>query len=534
MRRFTQLFFELDATNRTNEKVAALHRYFSEAPPRDAAWGLFFLSGARIARAVNTPLLRMWVSEETEIAPWLVDECYAAVGDLAEALALLLPENPNGTDEPLHVVAEQRIMRIAAVPESEKRKIVVETWAAMDSSQRLVWHKLISGAWRVGVARTLVVRALAGVAGIEPGIMAHRLMGTWRPTEEDYLRLMSGETVTADPSQPYPFYLAYPMDFDPAELGDVHEFQAEWKWDGIRSQFIHRGEHVLIWSRGEDLITDRFPEIAAIGPLLPDGTVLDGEIVAWRDNRPGPFQHLQRRITRKVVDNKIMREVPVAFLAYDIMEANGEDIRHTSMDQRRAMLEEIAAGLGENDIFHLSPVQAAEGWSDLARLRETSRENYAEGLMLKRRSAPYGVGRVRGDWWKWKIDPYTLDAVLIYAQRGSGKRAELYTDYTFGVWHEGELVTIAKAYSGLTDREIREVDAFIRRNTLERWGPVRQVKPVLVFELGFEGLQHSTRNKSKIAVRFPRILRWRQDKPAEEADDLETVRRMLDVAEAGK
>lgn len=534
MRRFTKLFFEQDATNRTNEKLAALHRYFSEAPPRDAAWGLFFLSGAKIARAVNTPLLRMWVSEETGFPPWLVDESYDAVGDLAESLALLLPDNPHGTDEPLHRVAEERIMRIAAVPESEKRAIVVQTWAEMDSSQRLVWHKLITGAWRVGVARTLVVRALAGVAKVEPSIMAHRLMGHWRPTEEDYLRLMSGETVSADPSRPYPFYLAYPLDMPPQELGDVHEFQAEWKWDGIRSQLIHRGEHVLIWSRGEDLITDRFPEIAAIGPLLPDGTVLDGEIVAWRDGRPGPFQHLQRRITRKAVDAKIMREVPVAFLAYDIMEANGEDIRHVNMEQRRAMLEEIAMGLGDCEAFHLSPVQHAEGWSDLASLRETSRENFAEGLMLKRRSAPYGVGRVRGDWWKWKIDPYTLDAVLIYAQRGNGKRAELYTDYTFGVWDGEELVTIAKAYSGLTDREIREVDAFIRRNTLERFGPVRQVKPVLVFELGFEGLQHSTRNKSKIAVRFPRILRWRHDKPAEEADTLETVKRMLEIAEAGK
>lgn len=530
MKRFTQLYYELDETNRTNEKLAALHRYFSEVPARDAAWGLFFLSQGKIARAVNSPLLRQWVSEETGYAPWLVEESYGAVGDLAETLALLLPETGTGTDEPLHRIVEERIVPMAALPESAKRDFVVRSWHEMDPPQRLVFHKLIMGSFRVGVAKTLVVKALAAVAGVEPPVMAHRLMGTWRPTEEDYLRLMSGESVGADPSKPYPFYLAYPLDGEPVELGPVQEWQAEWKWDGIRAQLIRRGDHVLIWSRGEDLITDRFPEIAALGPLLPDGTVLDGEIVAWRHERPAAFQDLQRRITRKTLTPKILQEVPVMFIAYDLLEADGIDLRHATMDQRRAMLEEILVRLETGAPVRVSPMLTPEAWSDLAALRQESRENFAEGIMLKRKESPYRSGRIRGDWWKWKIEPYTIDAVLTYAQRGHGRRASLYTDYTFGLWHEGDLVTVAKAYSGLTDKEIKEVDAWIRRNTVERFGPVRQVKPVLVFELGFEGIQHNPRNKSKVAVRFPRMLRWRHDKPAEEADSLETLRALLNGA----
>lgn len=574
MQRFTQLYFELDETNRTSEKVAALHRYFSEVPARDAAWALFFLTGQKLKRAVSSPQLRHWSAEEAGLPAWLFEECYEAVGDLAETAALLMPEAPEAGAHtaPLHQLVEERLVPLRSLPESERRGILVETWNRMDQRQRFVWNKLITGEFRVGVARTLVVRALAGVAGVDPAAMAHRLMGDWRPTEDEFARIMSGEAGANDPRRPYPFYLAYPLELPPppdssfpgrgmelkllsaqlrAQLGEVEQWQAEWKWDGIRAQLIRRGGHVLIWSRGEELITDRFPELAQAGLLLPDGTVLDGEILAWLGGRPMRFGDLQKRITVKTVSRKLLAEVPAAFMAYDVLESGGQDIRPRPLSERRTILENLiinlyapaddaAAAEGLNlriessDLpLKLSPVLYAESWSDLAMLRAESRENDAEGLMLKRITSPYQVGRVRGDWWKWKIDPFTIDAVLIYAQPGHGRRASLFTDYTFGLWRGDELVPVAKAYSGLTDAEIRDLDAWIRSNTLERFGPVRTVRPELVFEIAFEGIQPSTRHKSGVAVRFPRILRQRHDKPAEEADTLETLRAMAGLPDQG-
>jgi len=532
MRQFTKLFLELDSTTRTGEKVRALEAYFAAAPPRDAAWALHFLIGRKVKRAVNTRLLRDWLAADTGLPLWLVEESYDAVGDLAETLALLLPDSGGDTDMPLHRLVEVRVLPLPQLSAEVQQALVTQTWRELDARQRLVWHKLIMGEFRVGVARTLVARAVAHVAGVEPAVMAHRLMGHWQPDEEDFHRLMHGSDGNGDVGRPYPFFLAHPLEGPPSQLGELADWQAEWKWDGIRAQLIRRQGEVMIWSRGEELITDRFPEALEVGRLLADGTVLDGEILAWRGDRPLPFAVLQRRIGRKTVSQKLRAEAPTVFMAYDVLEHDGRDIRALPMTERRTLLESIAGRVHRDFPLRLSPIVDANSWSEIEQLQLSARERDVEGLMLKRRSSTYGVGRPRGDWWKWKVSPLSIDAVLIYAQRGHGRRASLYTDYTFGVWDDGQLVPIAKAYSGLTDDEIHEVDRFVRRNTRDRFGPVRVVEPQLVFELHFEGIQVSKRHKAGLAVRFPRMARWRHDKKPPDADTLDTLRAMAETAEA--
>lgn len=533
MQRFTQLFDELDGTTRTNEKVAALVSYFAEAPPADAAWALYFLTGRTLRRVISTRLLREFIAEYASLPLWLVEESYDAVGDLAEALALLAPDVTTNVAPPLHEVVAQRVAPLRGMTPEQQRQLVLETWRLFDTKQRLVWHKLITGEFRIGVAQTLVVRALAQVAGLPAPIMAHRLMGAWEPTVADYLRLTGDaeSNPAASPGQPYPFYLAYPLESPLESLGTIEDWQIEWKWDGIRAQLLRRAGQTLIWSRGEDLMTDRFPELRAAAEHLPEGVVLDGEILAWRDDRPLSFGIMQRRIGRKQITAKVLAEAPAVFMGYDLLELAGRDLRPEPLATRRMELEKLFQA-ADDPWLRLSPLVVAESWDELRQLHLEARERAVEGFMIKRRSAPYGVGRQRGDWWKWKVDPYNIDAVLIYAQSGHGRRASLYSDYTFGVWQDGELVPVAKAYSGLTDAEIREVDAFIRRNTLSRFGPVRVVKPELVFELAFEGIQASTRHKAGIALRFPRMARQRTDKRPEDANTLADLQAMLSTAQS--
>lgn len=532
MKAFVNLFSALDATNKTNEKIEAMVNYFTSAPPEDAAWGIFFLSGRKPKAVVQVPKLCMWAIEAADIPGWLFEECYEAVGDIGETMALVLPRTKSATTLPLHKMVE-RLYSLKRAPEDRQRQTVMDTWSEMDTIERFVWNKLLTGQFRVGVSQQLVARALAQVSGISVEVISHRLMGNWEPTAEFYTALLSHETEDADISRPYPFSLAYALDADPETLGPVTEWSAEWKWDGIRAQLIKREDQTFIWSRGEDLITDRFPELVEAANFMPNGTVIDGEILSWR-NGVLDFGELQQRIGRKIVSAKLMQEVPVVLMAYDLLEHEGRDVRDQSFAWRRLTLENLLATNFHAGRFRLSPVLTALSWTELKVSRAESRAHNVEGLVLKRLDSPYRVGRQKGDWWKWKIEPYTVDAVLIYAQRGTGKRASLYTDYTFGVWNNGQLVPFAKAYSGLTDEEIAQVDAFVRRNTLDKFGPVRVVKPELVFELGFEGIQKSTRHKSGIAVRFPRILKWRTDKPPAEADTLDTIKSMLDAPADGE
>ncbi|WP_254509745.1 ATP-dependent DNA ligase [Anatilimnocola floriformis] len=525
MQRFAECYRRLDETTKTNRKIAAMREYFAAAAPADAAWAVFFLCGQKPKRLILIRNLAQWATELAEIPEWLFLECYEAVGDLAETIALLLPPPSNPAPRPLHEWMENVLLPLAKMPEVEQREVLRRAWSELAPEERFVFNKLVTGSFRVGVSQGLVVRALAEVAGLSPAVIAHRLMGTWQPTAAFFQQLLAPDTGAADRSRPYPFCLAHPLQIDPQELGPVENWSAEWKWDGIRAQLIRRGGETYLWSRGEEPILERFPEIEAAAAALPEGTVLDGEILAWRDDVL-PFAELQKRIGRKTVGKKLLTDVPVRLVVFDLLEEGNVDLRSQPFQERRARLDALLPS-GKSKVFMPSPIIIASGWDELARLRESSRTRQVEGLMLKRLDSPYEVGRVTGSWWKWKIEPYSCDAVLIYAQRGSGRRASLYTDYTFAAWQDGQLVPFAKAYSGLSDEEIREVDRFVRQNTIEKFGPVRSVKPELVFELAFEGIQVSSRHKSGLAVRFPRIARWRRDKQPADADTLEMIRGLL-------
>jgi DNA ligase-1 len=526
MKRFAALYSALDRTTRSHAKVQALAAYLSAAPPEDAVWAVSLLMGRKPRQAVPAGRLRRWAAEEAGVPDWLFAAAYDVVGDLAETITLILEPGSEPGERPLHRWIEEVLLPLRALPEAEQRRVVTEAWRALGTGPRLVLNKLITGGFRVGVSQKLVTRALARLGGVPEAVIAHRLMGAWRPDPRFWEHLFAAGTEDAAIGRPYPFFLAYPLDTAPEELGEAAQWQVEWKWDGIRAQVIRRGGELFIWSRGEELVTEKFPEIAAAGRTLPEGSVLDGEILPWQSERPLPFAALQRRIGRKHLTPAILRAAPAVLMAYDLLEREGRDLRGHEFSRRRAALEEILEPM-RNPVLRLSPRLAAAAWPEVAALREEARRRGVEGVMVKRLASVYGVGRRRGDWWKWKVDPFRVDAVLTYAQRGHGKRAGLYTDYTFSVWDDERLVPFAKAYSGLTDAEIREVDRFIRRNSLERFGPVRAVTPELVFEIAFEEIRPSPRHRSGVAVRFPRIARRRPDKRAAEADTLATLQALL-------
>lgn len=545
MKAFADLYAQLDATTSSNAKLGALVTYLRSAPDADAAWAVYFLAGGKPRQLVPVRVLASFAQAASGLPEWLFDECYQAVGDLAETIALVLPDADHTDDASLAEWMETRLLPLRGQPPEIVLPQLTALCRGLPLHARLVLMKLITGAFRVGVSKLLVTRALAEVGGTDPKHVAQRLMGytdiAQAPTAQRYRALLADASVDGAALQtghPYPFFLAHPLQADvqafETMLGPPAHWQVEWKWDGIRAQLVRRADDVWLWSRGEELITDRFPELSAMAQTLPAGTVLDGEIVVWREGRVQPFALLQQRIGRKTLNARVLRDAPAVLLAYDLLEWQGHDWRERPQGERRAQLERVVAE-HVHPALELSPLLEGADWHHLARQREASRELGVEGLMLKRRDARYGVGRTKdvGVWWKWKIDPFSVDAVLIYAQRGHGRRASLYTDYTFAVWDappdapERKLVPFAKAYSGLSDAEIRQVDAAIRKTTLETFGPVRSVAPTMVFELGFEGIARSSRHKSGIAVRFPRMLRWRHDKPVAEADTLQTLESLL-------
>jgi DNA ligase-1 len=552
MKAFAELYARLDATTSSNAKLQAMQEYFAEAPPADAAWAVYFLAGGRPRQIVPTRVLRELATQLSGLSDWLFEESYQTVGDLAETIALLLPDSQHVSDQGLAWWLEEQLLPLRGLPPAELAERLPPLWAQLDRESLMVSLKLLTGAFRVGVSKLLVTRALAGLAQIDAKRVAQRLVGytdlSHRPTAQRYLALIAAESEDEHAQrggQPYPFFLAHPLQLPleqfEAQLGPASDWLVEWKWDGIRAQLVKRDGRLWLWSRGEELITERFPELHDLAEALPDGTVIDGELVAWKEPATDsetvfgiqPFALLQQRIGRKTLSKKLLEDVPAALLAYDLLEWRGEDWRSRPQDERRARLELLVAEVGDGRL-QLSPQLTGSDWQDFARQREASRELGVEGMMLKRRDSLYGVGRTRdlGLWWKWKIDPFSVDAVLIYAQRGHGRRASLYSDYTFAVWDDstpGErvLVPFAKAYSGLTDEEMRKVDAIIRKTTVEKFGPVRSVTPTLVFELGFEGIALSKRHKSGVAVRFPRMLRWRTDKQVEDADTLATLQGLL-------
>lgn len=552
MKAFAHLYEALDSTTSTNGKVEAMVDYFKTASPADAAWAVFFLSGQRIKRLISSRMLALWFEEAAGIPDWLFRESYMSVGDTAETIALLndtwresllvapqevttldvkteaqhhAEQAVKGEDESLSDWMESKIKTLEVMDDQSRKQVIVDWWRTLDQRQVFMVNKLLSGSFRVGVSQRLLVRALAEIAGLDSAIMAHRLMGHWQPTAVFYEQLIATETTTMDISKPYPFFLAYPVEQAVENLGPIEDWLLEWKWDGIRAQCVYREGEVFLWSRGEELLAGRFPELEEAAARLPGGTVLDGEILAFSGELPLPFSVLQTRIGRKKITPKVMTDAPVVFMAYDILEFDGEDVRALPLSERKALLDKALWSAAFP--FIPSPAIHAESWGSAEMLRQEARQRQVEGFVIKRFSSPYQSGRKKGDWWKWKIDPLTIDAVLIYAQAGTGRRANFFTDYTFAVWRDDLLVPVAKAYSGLSNEEIERLDRWIRMHTKEKFGPVRSVEPLHVFELGFEGISESKRHKSGVALRFPRILRWRKDKPVAEADTLDTLKGLL-------
>jgi DNA ligase 1 len=561
MKRFAALYAELDATTATNAKVDALTRYFRDAHEEDAAWAVYFLAGGKPRQIVPTSLMHALACERAGIDPWLFDVSYEAVGDFAETVAHVLPPPGGSSDLGLAAWVTERLLPLRGADPATQRTRIAQYWDELGRNERFVMNKLITGEFRVGVSKLLVQRALAAAFDVDPKRVAQRMMGytdaRGTPGVARFRALVSASEADGNTGQPYPFFLAHPLDVPEAQLdarlGSTGDWIVEWKYDGIRAQVVKREGQVWIWSRGEELVTERFPEIASAAATLTDGTVLDGEIVAWKDERLAPFALLQQRIGRKALTASVLAQAPVAYIAYDLLELEGSDLRERALGERRELL---ASTIARHPRIHLSPIEIANDWTGFARLRAMSRARGVEGFMLKHRQSRYGIGRRKDEegaaWWKWKVEPYAVDAVLVYAQPGSGRRASLYTDYTFAVWNRaprdaeeaqaslaamsrGEapvadalaLVPFAKAYSGLTDDEIRDVDRIVRRTTVTKFGPVRSLAPTLVCEIGFEGIARSARHKSGVAVRFPRILRLRSDKPLHEADTLASLESLL-------
>ncbi len=528
MKSFANLFLQLDQTNKTTEKVKVLKQYLADASEEDKVWAIALFTHRKPKRVVNASLLRQWAAELAGLPSWLFEETYSVVGDLAETISLVIP-NSDATQEKSLNEWISFLISLKFLDEVERKNAIVQSWQAMAQQERFVFTKLMTGGFRVGVSQNLLIKALSELYQIESAKITHRLMGNWDPSSITFQKLVLEEDWNEDLSKPYPFCLAHPLDKKPKELGNMDDWIIEWKWDGIRSQLIKREDNLFIWSRGEELVTEKYPELHSLLKSLPNGTVLDGEIIPFKNGKPLPFGVLQTRIGRKTLPKKILENAPVAFMAYDILEFEGVDLRTETTAARRLLLEQIHSQLHEHNAWNLSIAIQANNWDELNELHKESRAHFAEGFMLKHKNAAYHTGRKSGDWWKWKIAPLSIDGVLLYAQKGHGRRANLYSDYTLAVWNEDQLVPFAKAYSGLTDAEIRKVDQFVKKHTLEKFGPVRTVTPELVFEIGFEGIQESKRHKSGIALRFPRILRWRHDKKVDEANKLTDLQELLEL-----
>ncbi len=525
MRKFAALFEKIDQVQSTNEKVEHIKNYFETCSDEDGAWALFFLSGHRLKRLIGSGVMLEWCANLVNIPAWLVEESYASVGDTAETITLLLPRNINENQNELTLSEwmETIIKPLQKASIDEKKQVIIKFWETLSTKEIFIMNKIITGSFRMGISSLLTLKALSQATDVSREILSHKVMGDWQPTAF-FFKSLKTEGHDTKFLNPYPFYLAHPFEGELSSLGDFADWQIEWKWDGIRGQAVVGLQEAALWSRGNELISDQFPELIDVFKTLPPGTILDGEVLAYADGHPLPFSELQKRLGRKNVSKAMIDKIPIVFMVYDILEYEGVDLRNLPMLKRRELLENLNF---QTPKIILSDLVVGNEWQEILDLRLESRLRGVEGLMLKKKDSVYGVGRQKGNWWKYKVDPMSIDAVLLYAQAGSGQRANLFTDYTFGVWHENELIPIAKAYSGLTKEEIAELDKWIRKNTMEKFGPVRKVTAFYVFELGFEGIQISKRHKSGVALRFPRILRWRKDKPFNESDTLESIKKQF-------
>ena len=556
-RSFGNLINNLEQCNSTKKKINLISVFIKDIDPRDGSWILLLLMSSRQKRVITGRRLKDILQASFRMPSWLIDDCFAQVGDSAETISLLWPQlkseltdaniecsevynklfNEPKESKPLHWWMETLLPAIKDATETTQNRLILKLWSDIADQDHYLTNKLITGGFRNGVSKGLVVKSIAKAYKLDESTVLERLMKPIEINNIWFQELTHPVSInrTDRGAIPYPFYLASPVEIEKIKETPPADWRLEYKWDGIRGQLIKRDTGAYLWSRGEELVNHVFPEIIEMAENLPDGTVLDGEILCWQKDvrKPMAFASLQRRLGRKTVNKKLLKECPTVFLAYDILEHKSIDIRAYNLRDRLKLLESVQLNYNHPCLVIDNEKEFAE-WEELIQLRDRARLEGAEGLMIKKISSHYLSGRKRGYWWKYKHDPMTLDAVLIYAQAGTGKRANLFTDYTFALWDNSnknskdrKLVTFAKAYSGLNNSELMELDKWIRTHTIERYGPTRVVEQKQIFEIAFEGVMESKRHKCGLAVRFPRIHRWRIDKPVMEADCIEQAQALL-------
>ena len=537
LNKFAKLFFDLDSNNSNNKKIDLLINYFLSNSALNNSWTIFLLIGKSNKRFISGKSLREYYSIIYKLPIWLIDICHQKVGDSAEVISLLLSNkiDKKSKDISLNNLIKNKLPELLKISEEEKVEMIKYYWEIIPKENLLVFNKILTGSFRIGVSKGLVRKSLSKMLNMDESIISHRLMGQFIPSAKTYNFIISKKFHQKELGyKPYPFQLANPLDIQVKDL-NLDDYQFEWKYDGIRGQIVKRRKNITIWTRGEELVNNSFPELVNLISLINDDFVIDGEILIWNSKKdcPDDFGLLQKRIRRNSPSNKILKDLPISFITYDLLELNGKDLRENILSIRREILEKLYSSWKEKSTdpyFHklkITKLIKVFDWYDIEKKKNNSRSLNTEGLVIKNKNSKYLPGRKRGNWWKYKVDPMQLDAVLIYAKGGSGKRADLYTDYSFALWKDKELTKFANAYSGLTNEEIKELDKWIRKNTLNKFGPVRSVKPFFVFEISFENIQFSSRHKSGIAVRFPRITKWRKDKNIHEADTLENAYKLM-------
>ncbi len=534
MRRFAELIDRLIYTPGRNAKLRLIGDYLRATPDPDRGWALAALTGEIDLPAVKSAAIRAMMEERSDPALFRMSRDF--VGDTAETVALLWPDPADDIGATPTISAI--IARLAVLKRGEGPAVLAALLDTMDAEARYALIKLASGGLRVGVSGRLARTAVANAFAVDVETIEEVWHGLAPPYAELFAWAEGRGPLPCIDNQPVfrPFMLAHPLEEPgaPERAVDLADYAAEWKWDGIRVQLVHAGGETRLYSRGGDDITAAFPDIAN---AFAHDAVLDGELLVrgivqgGEDGGAASFNALQQRLGRKSVSAAMLRDAPAFVRLYDVLVDAGEDVRALPWSERRARLEALMPAL-DPERFDLSALIEAADFDALATIRAASRDSAIEGVMLKRRDAPYVAGRRAGLWYKWKRDPLTVDCVMLYAQRGSGKRSSFYSDYTFGCWSGdpdagGELLPVGKAYSGFTDEELRWLDKFVRDNSMARFGPVREVAKSLVLEVAFDSVHRSKRHKSGLAMRFPRISRIRRDKPAAEADHVATLLAMV-------
>lgn len=524
MKRFAELCAILESTANAREKMAALTVYFQDAPPPDAIWAIRLLLGWKPSRIATSQTLRRWARECVQFPDWLFEESCAAVGNLLETLALLIPLPDTPGDVPLHVRMQRDLLPLRDLTENEQRAAVSAAWTQMDAQQRFVWNTLLTGGFRPHVSEKTLIRALSAWRGLPTTVLACRLKQEWEPTVAGYRALFSHDIAALDSSQLYPFQRWYEEPPARGASGAIGDWRIDWHRNGMRAQLIKRGSSVFLWSDDHVIVNDTFPEICEAMAAMTDGTVLDGVITAWSADGPLHRAELERRMKRKRLTKKFKHEVPVRYWVYDLLEIQGEDVRTQPFRQRIHQ----AAGIIPTEVgsvIHLAEPLEAASWHRLHALRNDARRHGADGVLLRRWTASACPSTRKADQWRvWKADPLTAPVVLVYVQALNAASGQRSVEGTFAAWDGGDLVPVAKTSAGFSDEDVNAIEEFAKQHTVERFGPVRSLKAELVFTLAFDSVSLSTRRKSGLVLHHPRVAGRLLDASIHDAERIAILR----------